>query len=253
MSSVGQIDSSTLANSVYGSSQSKKTNNDYGRTIGDPKLSDEASKYYEELKSKNSDKEFVLVSQDKVDQAEALAAQFANPNKTIVLVDEDKIEKMATDEDTRKKYEDIIANADSKLDELAKSLEKNGLSGSVAGFGMKINDDGTASYFAALKDSSEAQKQRIEQRAQEKKAEKKAADKKAQKDAAEEALEEKRKTDRGEQVGDSEKTGNQGKLTMVRGNTIDELMQNITDTLIGSNQIRTEQEMQVGQNFDMRW
>lgn len=33
---------------------------------------------------------------------------------------------------------------------------------SVKGFGMQINDDGTASYFAVLKKSSAAQKQRIE-------------------------------------------------------------------------------------------
>lgn len=33
---------------------------------------------------------------------------------------------------------------------------------SVKGFGMQVNDDGTASYFAVLKKSSAAQKQRIE-------------------------------------------------------------------------------------------
>lgn len=252
MSSIGQVDSSALASSVYGSSQSNKTNSDYGKTIGNPTLSEEASKYYDELKNKYSDMEFVLVSEDKVDQAQALAAKFANPNKTIVLVDEDKIEQMATDEDTRNKYESIIANANSKLDEMAQSLEKNGLSGNVAGFGIQVNGDGTTSYFAVLKDSTKAQKQRIEQRAQEKKAEQKAADKKAKKKAAEEALEEKRLANR-EDLGDSDKIGKHGKFTMVTGNTIDELMQNISDSVIGGSNIRTEQEMQVGQNFDLRW
>ena len=45
---------------------------------------------------------------------------------------------------------------------------------SVKGFGMQVNDDGTASYFAVLKKSSAAQKQRIEKNAEKKKEAKKA-------------------------------------------------------------------------------
>ena len=64
-----------------------------GRTIGDVKLSDEAAKYYEQLKNKYSNMEFVLVSKDMKEQAQAQAASFANPAKMVVLIDEEKIEK----------------------------------------------------------------------------------------------------------------------------------------------------------------
>ena len=54
---------------------------------------------------------------------------------------------------------------------------------------MQVNDDGTASYFAVLKKSSAAQKQRIEKNAEKKKEAKKAEAKKAQKEAQKERLE----------------------------------------------------------------
>ena len=42
-----------------------------GKTIGNPKLSDEASKYYEQLKKKYSNMDFILVSKDKKEQAKS--------------------------------------------------------------------------------------------------------------------------------------------------------------------------------------
>ena len=41
--------------------QSSQTKN-YGKTIGEPKLSDEAAKYYDQLKSKFGNMDFILVS-----------------------------------------------------------------------------------------------------------------------------------------------------------------------------------------------
>ena len=58
--------------------KTSQTNASYGNTVGDPKLSDKAAKYYEQLKKKYSDMDFVLVSNDSVDGAEQKAAKFAN-------------------------------------------------------------------------------------------------------------------------------------------------------------------------------
>ena len=85
----------------------------------------------------------------------------------VVLIDENKIERMASDENYRKQYEGIIANAASGISQLASSLSATGTS--VKGFGMQVNDNGTASYFAVLEKSSAAQKERIEKKAVEKK------------------------------------------------------------------------------------
>lgn len=61
-----------------------------GKTIGDPQLSEKAQKYYEQLKKKFSNMDFILVSADKKEEAQANAAQYANANHTVVLIDTDK-------------------------------------------------------------------------------------------------------------------------------------------------------------------
>ena len=92
------------ANRVSGeeNSSSVKKSKVRGKTIGEPELSDKASKYYEDLKKKYSNMDFVLVSRDQKEFAKAQAGKFANPGKMVVLIDEDKIEKMAEDENYRK-------------------------------------------------------------------------------------------------------------------------------------------------------
>ena len=44
-----------------------------GKTIGQPKLSENAKKYYEELKSKYQNMDFILVSNDMKEMAKAIA------------------------------------------------------------------------------------------------------------------------------------------------------------------------------------
>ncbi|MEE1038896.1 MAG: DUF6033 family protein [Eubacterium sp.] len=75
-----------------------------------------------------------------------------------------------------------------KLDAYLKSsMEKSGAN--VKGYGMQVNDGGTASFFAVMKKSSSDQKARIEKSAEKKKVEKKAAEKKAEKKKEEARLE----------------------------------------------------------------
>ena len=92
--------------------------------------------------------------------AKANAASFANPNKMVVLIDEEKIERMAEDEQFRKKYEGIIASAGTKLPELGQAI---GNTSGVKGFGMQVNDDGSTSFFAVMQKSFDAQAKRIEE------------------------------------------------------------------------------------------
>ena len=99
---------------------------DLGKTIGDPKLSKEAQKYYEKLKKKYGNYDFILVSKDQKANAQANAAKYANNIKTVVLIDEEKIERMAMDESYRKKYEGILSGATAQLQQLKSSVEKSG-------------------------------------------------------------------------------------------------------------------------------
>lgn len=230
-----------------------KESGNLGQTIGEPKLSEEAQKYYESLKKKFGNYDFILVSEDQKANAQANAAKYANGLKTVVLIDEAKIERMATDADYRKKYEGILSGATQQLDQLKSSMESSGAN--VQGYGMTVNDGGTASFFAVLKKSSNAQKARIEKAAANKKAEKKAAARKAEKKQAEERLQKSRneraaKADRF----DTDVPYEDDETITITANSIEELMQKINDYTFNekSNNVQTDSEKMVGQNFDFR-
>ena len=217
---------------------------DYGKTIGDPTLSKEAQKYYERLKKKYGNYDFILVSADQKANAQANAAKYANNVKTVVLIDEDKIEKMATDENYRKKYEGILSGATAQLAQLKTSIEKSGAN--VQGYGMQVNDGGTTSFFAVLKKSSSAQKARLEKSAAKKKAEKKAAEKKAEKKKAQERLE----MTNDSKIDDSDDSDT---ITITAG-SMDELMKKIEEYTFSdrSDSVQTESEKMMGQHVDFK-
>ncbi|MCR5108154.1 MAG: DUF6033 family protein [Lachnospiraceae bacterium] len=164
-----------------------------GKTVGDPMLSTKAKEYYEELKSKYGDMEFVLVSSDQKENAKQMAGSFANPNKMVVLIDEEKIEKMAEDEDFRKQYEGLIEAAATNIPKLKDAFDGNQ---DVAGYGMQVNDNGTASFFAIMKKNSDEQAERIQEKRAERAEERKAERKKEEKKEAKEKLEELREKNR---------------------------------------------------------
>mgnify|MGYP000909476497 CR=1 FL=1 len=220
-----------------------------GQTIGNPRLSEKASKYYDQLKKKYSNMNFILVSEDQKEYAKAQASNYANANNMVVLIDEDKIERMAEDENYRKQYEAIIANAASGISQLKSSLQSSGAN--VKGFGMQVNDGGTATYFAVLEESSAAQRERIEKKAAEKKAEKKAAEKKAEKKHQKEKLEEAR-SEKTEKTDVSDKTDTDSGTVTITASSVEELLQKIQDymQLAKSDTVLTEAEKKVGQNID---
>ena len=124
-----------------------KKNKVSGATIGDPKLSEKAAKYYEKLKKKYSNMDFILVSEDKKAEAQANAGKYANANRMVVLIDTEKIERMAEDNKYRKQYEAIISGATNQLSQLKSSLGAN--ASSVKTYGMQVKE-GTASFFAVV-------------------------------------------------------------------------------------------------------
>ena len=219
--------------------QTRGKTEDYGRTIGQPELSEKAAKYYEQLKKRYGNYDFILVSRDQKENAKANAAKYANGYKTVVLIDEDKIEQMATDEKFRKQYEGILSGAAAQIQQLKTSLQSSGAQ--VKGFGMQVNDGGTLSFFAVLKKSSAEQKARIE---------KKAAEKKAAKKEKEERLKDKKS----DKVADSkEEAGTEDTVTISAG-SIEELLSKIETYNFNtrSDSVQTAGERQVGQNFDFR-
>ena len=78
---------------------------EYGNTIGNVQLSEKTADYLDKLKSKFHNMEFITVSKDMKAQVQQNAAAYGNANKMVVLIDDEKLERMATDESYRKKYE----------------------------------------------------------------------------------------------------------------------------------------------------
>lgn len=218
-----------------------------GKTVGEPQLSDKAAKYYEQLKKKYSNLDFILVSRDKKQQASAQAGSFANPSKMVVLIDEDKIERMAEDENYRKQYEGIIANAQNGLKSLGSSIAGSGAK--VKGYGMTVNDGGTASYFAVLEKSNAAQRERIEKKSAEKKEAKKAEAKKEAKEARQERLEKSRNDKKADR---REESWGERETVTITASSEEELLRKIQDYVQGNGiyTVQTEEEKSRGQSID---
>ena len=227
---------------------------EYGNTIGDVKLSDKAKDYYNQLKGKFHNMEFIAVSKDMKAQVQANAAAYGNANKMVVLIDEEKLERMATDESFRKKYEGIIAMSQTKMAEAKNSLTSSGAS--VKNFGMSVDSNGKENFFATVEKSQDLQKKRIEKKAAEKKAakqqEKKKAEKKAQEERIQKAKDKKaEKTDSDNE--DAEAIDNEEYITF-EANSVDELLFKVQNYSYNSaaGRVMTESERMVGSKFDIK-
>ena len=69
---VGTSEVSNTAATAYAESTQKKSKVN-GKTIGEPQLSEKGAKYYEQLKAKYGNYDFILVSKDQKENAEAIS------------------------------------------------------------------------------------------------------------------------------------------------------------------------------------
>lgn len=253
---MGQLSSNSAlgayaADSQYRTEQTKtnKTENTekksrvLGRTIGNPELSEKAQKYYEKLKAKYSNMDFILVSPDKKEEAERNKGMYASSKELLVLIDSDKIEKMAEDEEYRAKYEAILSNATSQIGQMMADLGKN--ADQVSSVGMTFDDHGNASFFAVVDKSLAKQRERIEEKKAEAKEEKKEAAKKAADKKKDEAAKEAgRKSD----VDGTYKPD----YVTVTASSWDELLKKIDRVVLEAraDSVMTDAEKAVGGKFD---
>ena len=213
--------SSIFGTNVLNSVKDKYENQVSKKKDSTPKLNETTTKYYEELKAKYSNAEFVVVSKEEKDSISEIASRVKTDKSMVVVISEDELEKMATDETIRAQNEKLIDDAHAQFPEMKKKIEETGFD--VKSFGMQLNGDGTVSYFAVVDKSISAQKERIEENLEARRAEKK----------------EERKED----------------LATVTASSMEELLQKIKDTIYEAkaDSVRTEQEKMVGQNFDLRF
>ena len=233
-----------------GSTETVKKTKVSGRTVGSPELTEKAAKYYEELKKKYGNLDFILVSKDQKEYAKANASRYSNPNKMVVLIDEEKIERMAEDEKFRSQYESIISQGANGLTQLKSKLANMGLN--VKSCGMNVYDNGATSFFATMDQSFKAQNKTAQERLARKKAAKK-AEKKAARKAEEKKQQEKLEAGRAEKKEIREEffeSDEDGEVTFT-ADSIEDLISQIenADYLIRKD-IRSSFERQVGQRFD---
>ncbi|MBR1477443.1 MAG: hypothetical protein IJ608_05725 [Lachnospiraceae bacterium] len=264
MATVSEVVSSAIA-STQNTQQTSQTKSSgtvtskakYGKTIGEPKLSEAAEKTYNELKKKYSGQEFILVGRDKINEAKLMAGNLGNKDKLVVLIDEDKLEKMATDENYRKEIEGKIDAANKALPQLQAMMQKNG---NVAGIGMQFTKDNRTEFFALVDKGNKDLNAKIEAKRAEKKAAKKAADKKAAKKEQEEKIKEKResKAEDKKDIEDADDDIYSGidkdRYEVITASSVEELARKLEDYNFSrlSDSVLTETEKSYGQNVDFR-
>lgn len=218
-----------------------------GRTYGNAKLSKKAAEYYKELKKKYGNMDFVLVDKDKIDEAKQNMAQFGSTKGLTVLVDTEKIERMAEDEDFRKKYETILDNAQNQLPSMLEKL--SGQYGSAAGqiksIGMTVDDKGNAQYFAVIDKSLKAQKERIESKREQKAEEAKEAAKKEKAERLEKQQEARKAESKNTQSSKSD-------YEIVESDSLEGLFDKLSKYLYDNmaDNVMTDSEKKLGQSFD---
>ncbi len=234
-----------------------------GKTIGEPKLSDKAAKYYEQLRTKYGNYDFILVSEDQKQNAEANIGKYVNKDRTVVLINEEKVERMAADESYRKKYENILAGAQPQLQQMAAQLKDTP---GLKGFGMKVNDNGAASFIAAVDKNAtaaaKAQKKRQAKAAEKKAAEKKKAAKEQEEQRAEKRKEKKRTQSeqldaiRNDRVDDEtvDAYDYEEDIEIVSAGSIEELVKKVWNVAYAamSDNVRTAAERALGGHIDFK-
>jgi hypothetical protein len=224
--------------------------------VGNPKLSKKALEYYEQLKAKYSDMDFVLVSDDESVDVMKNAEKYVTGDKDVVLIDESTVEKMANDEDYREKQEGVIDDARDRLQKIADELvnAQDGAGKAVTGFGVHINADGTTTFFAVMAKAnqaivSRANDIRAQSRENEKVAMEAAAKRKAEKKFAEQRLAEKtqNKADAVEKKGYTKPVE-----VKVEADNVEDLLKKINDTYLSwkMDDVQTEEEKNIGQTID---
>jgi hypothetical protein len=226
---------------------------EYGSTIGDVQLSDTAKNYLDKLKSKFHGMEFITVSKDMKSQVQQNAAAYGNANKMVVLIDEEKLERMATDESFRNKYEGIIASSQAKMLQAKMGLSSSGIG--IKNFGMSVDSNGNESFFATVNKSQDLQKKRIEKKAAEKKQhkleEKRKAEKKAQEDRINKAKE--KKAEKTKDKDDIEIPEDE-EYEIIEANSLDDLLSKVQTYSYNSaaSRVMTNSEKMIGGSIDFK-
>lgn len=190
-----------------------------------PELSRAAQKLLKELQKSYKNMDFIVADYETDEEAAALLSR--GKEEYSALISADELEKMAADENVKKKNLEILDGAVSRLDEMKTKLGDK--ADDVTRIGITIGDDGEVSFFAELEKSSAKQRERIEKQREDRKEEAKDA----------------KKTEADEYRAHGK---NAEKRTTVFASTVEELAEKIAN--VDWNTIKEETYNPTGQKFD---
>ena len=163
---------------------SKVAQSSQTEAAGQKTLSKDAQAVLEKLKSKYGNMDFFVADPDSEDEAKEIMSR--GTKEYSVMISSDELEKMAADEDYYNKNINTIDDAVKKSKEINEKFgaesdngKENGVG--ISQIGIKVNTDGTTSYFVELEKLSDKQKERIENAKEKRTEEKKEKAEKAQK------------------------------------------------------------------------
>ena len=215
---------------------SKVAQNSQTETAGQKTLSKDAQAVLEKLKSKYGNMDFFVADPDSEDEAKEIMSR--GTKEYSVMISSDELEKMAADEDYYNKNINTIDDAVKKSKEINEKFgaesdygKENGVG--ISQIGIKVNADGTTSYFVELEKLSDKQKERIENAKEKRAEEKKQAAAKAEKTA------QKNKTAKEEQA---------KKKTYVQANSLEDLEKKIKE--IDWDSVKETKQETEGSRFD---
>lgn len=145
-------------------------------------LSSGAKKLLKELHNTYGNTDFMIANYESEEEAASYLSRGTSTYS--VLLTPEELEKMAADEDYKKKNLQTLDDAVAKLKDMKNQLGDKGEE--VKRVGVTIGDNGEVSYFAELEKSSEKQKERIEKQRADKKEEAAKEEKRAEKEKTEE-------------------------------------------------------------------
>lgn len=192
-----------------------------------PVLSTAAQKLLKELQKTYKNMDFIVADYETDEEAAEYLSRGTSEYSALLSTDE--LEKMAADEDVKKKNMEILDNAVSKLDEMKKQLGDKGED--VTRIGISIGSDGEVSFFAELEKNSEKQRELIDRQREDKRNQAKDAK-------------------RAEQNAELEKYrqgGKPGKRTTVFASSVSELAEKISQ--VDWDSIKEERSQPSGQHF----
>lgn len=123
-------------------------------------LSDAAKALLEELKEKyGEDTDFIIANYSSEEEAQALMAR--GKKEYTVLIDPELLEQMASDESIK---EENLSKIDAAKEQMKSMMDELGEDGKeVESVGVSINGDGTLSYFAKMREDTQARSKQIEE------------------------------------------------------------------------------------------